>query len=86
MLCGDVLDYAGFRAAPQTVHMRTFREVDQYPYGAMPLPRVPGGSPEWPVGPAPRVGQHTLEILAEFGVDEAERNALVASAIVRQAA
>ena len=85
VLCAEVLDYAGFRAAPQTVHMQTFRDVDQYPYGVLPLPRVPGGSAEWPLGPTPRVGEHTLEVLAEFGVPEAERSALVASCVVRQA-
>ena len=85
VLCAEVLDYAGFRAAPQTVHMQTFRDVDQYPYGVLPLPRVPGGSAEWPLGPTPRVGEHTLEVLAEFGVPEAERSALVASGVVRQA-
>lgn len=85
VLCADVLDYAGFRAAPQTVHMRTFCEVEQYPYGAVPLPRVPGGSADWPLEPAPRAGEHTLEILAELGLGEAERAALVASGVVRQA-
>ncbi|MEO8203985.1 MAG: CoA transferase [Betaproteobacteria bacterium] len=85
VLCSNVSDYAGFRAAPQTVHAGTFRDVEQYPYGALPLPRVPGGSPDWPIGPAPRTGEHTLEILAEFGVQESERAALIAAGVVRQA-
>lgn len=85
VLCAEVLDYAGFRAAPQTVHGQTFSEVDQYPYGALPLPRVPGGSAEWPLDPTPRAGQHTFEILAELGVSEAGRSALAASGVVRQA-
>ena len=85
VLCADVLDYAGFRAAAQTVHRQTFCDVDQYPYGVLPLPRVPGGSAQWPLGPTPLVGEHTLEVLAEFGVPEAERSALVASGVVRQA-
>jgi crotonobetainyl-CoA:carnitine CoA-transferase CaiB-like acyl-CoA transferase len=86
VLCADVLDYAGFRAAPQTVHGQTFREVDQYPYGPLPLPRVPGGSADWPLGPTPRAGQHTFEVLAELGLGEAERSALTASGVIRQAA
>ncbi len=86
VLCAAVLDYAGFRAAPQTVHGQTFRDLDQYPYGALPLPRVPGGSPDWPLEPSPRVGEHTLEILAELGVPETECAALVAAGVVRQAA
>ena len=86
VLCAEVLDYAGFRAAPQTVHGRTFQEIDQYPYGPLPLPRVPGGSADWPLAPTPRVGEHTLEILAALGLPESERSALVATGVVRQAA
>ncbi len=85
VLCGAVLDYAGFLAAPQTRHRQTFGDVDQPPYGKLPLPRVPGGSQDWPLGPAPKVGEHTREILAEFGVTEAECAKLVASGVVRQA-
>ncbi len=85
VLCGAVLDYAGFLAAPQTRHRQTFGYVDQPPYGELPLPRVPGGSQDWPLGPAPKVGEHTREILAEFGVTEAECAKLVASGVVRQA-
>ncbi|MBS0338097.1 MAG: CoA transferase [Proteobacteria bacterium] len=84
VLCAEAQDYAGFRAAPQPVHMQTFRDVDQPPYGALPMPRMPGSQPDWPMGPAPRAGEHTFEILAEAGVTEAERAALVASGVIRQ--
>jgi crotonobetainyl-CoA:carnitine CoA-transferase CaiB-like acyl-CoA transferase len=84
VLCAEAQDYAGFRAAPQPVHMQTFRDVGQPPYGPLPMPRMPGSSPDWPMGPAPRAGEHTFEILAEAGVTEAERAALVAAGVVRQ--
>jgi crotonobetainyl-CoA:carnitine CoA-transferase CaiB-like acyl-CoA transferase len=84
VLCAEAQDYAGFRAAPQAAHMGTFLSVDQPPYGPLPLPRMPGSEPGWPAGPAPRAGEHTFEILAEAGVGEAERNALVAAGVVRQ--
>jgi len=85
VLCAEVMDYAGFLGSPQAAHMQTFCEVDQFPYGALPLPRVPGASREWPVGPAPRVGEHTLAILAEAGVTEGECDALLASGVIHQA-
>ena len=86
VLCAEAVDFAGFRAAPQAVHMQTFADVEQFPYGPVPLPRVPGGSRDWPLGSAPRVGEHTLEILAEFGVSQAECTLLVSSGVVRQVA
>lgn len=86
VLCAEAVDFAGFRAAPQAVHMQTFADVRQFPYGPVPLPRVPGGSRDWPLGSAPRVGEHTLEILAQFGVSQAECTRLVSSGVVRQAA
>ena len=86
VLCAAVLDYAGFLDAPQTRHRQTFGDIDQPPYGKIPLPRVPGGTPDWPLGPAPKVGEHTLEILAEFGVTEAECAKLLASGVIKQAA
>src|SRR4051812_27224752 len=46
VLSAEAVDFAGFRASPQAVHMRTFADVDQFPFGAVPLPRVPGGSRE----------------------------------------
>lgn len=85
VLCADVHDYAGFIAAQQTVHAQTFATVDQYPYGPLPLPRVPGGSTEWPLAPTPRPGQHTFEILAELGLGESELSALAALGVIRQA-
>ena len=86
VLCAEASDYAGFRAAPQTVHMQTFAGVDQFPYGVLPLPRMPGARREWPLGPAPRVGEHTLQILAEAGVTQAECAALAEAGVIRQAA
>ena len=85
VLCAEAQDYAGFRASPQAVHMGTFLSVDQPPYGPVPLPRMPGGLSDWPMGPAPRAGEHTFEILAEAGVSEAECQALAAAGVVRQA-
>jgi len=81
VLCAEVANYAGFRATPQAVHLGVFRDIDQPPYGTMPLARVPGGSADWPMAAAPRAGEHTREILAEAGLSEAECEALIASGV-----
>lgn len=86
VLCAEVVNYAGFRATPQAVHLGVFRDIDQPPYGSLPLARVPGGGADWPMAAAPHVGEHTLEVLAEAGLSEAECSALIAAGVVWQAA
>ena len=85
VLCAEAVDYAGFRATPQALVMDVFQAIDQHPYGPLPLPRVPGGSSDWPIGPTPRVGEHTLEVLADAGLSAAECAALIASGVAIQA-
>ncbi len=58
---------------PQVQHNATLRSVTHPVAGAMlearPAPLF-SGTPLTPSGPAPEVGQHTLEILAELGLAE----------------
>lgn len=86
VLCAEVVDYAGFRAAPQAVHMDVFDSIDQHPYGMLPLPRMPGAERDWPIGAAPRIGEHTLEVLTQAGVSAEQSAALIAAGVVTQAA
>ncbi len=86
VLCAEAVDFAGFRATPQVLEMDVFQTLDQYPYGPLPIPRVPGGSSDWPIGATPRVGEHTLEVLAAAGLSASECAALIASGIAIQAA
>jgi crotonobetainyl-CoA:carnitine CoA-transferase CaiB-like acyl-CoA transferase len=61
----------------------TFIEAD-----GVPLVRLPWLVDGRPVGwtrPAPRLGEHSLEILAELGYDAARRTALTDSGVVRAA-
>ncbi len=86
VLCAETVDFAGFRRAPQAIEMGVFEDVEQYPYGSLPLPRVPGGGADWPLSGTPRVGQHTLEVLTDAGLSPAECDALIASGVAVQAA
>jgi crotonobetainyl-CoA:carnitine CoA-transferase CaiB-like acyl-CoA transferase len=85
VLCAKVLDYTAFQELPQAVDMQLFNELDQIPYGPIPVARIPGGERRWPVKPSPRKGEHTLEIVAAAGVDAEESAKLVELGIILQA-
>jgi len=72
VLCAEVLDYAAFRRHPQAVAMQYFGALQQAPYGALDVPRLPGVDRSAPLPPAPRLAEHTAEVLAEFGLSPAE--------------
>ena len=82
VLCAPIQDYAALRTDPQMRHMGYFSEIDQPPYGKLPLPHAPGSGPGGALSPAPRLGEHTREILAEFGFAAQEIQALERSGIV----
>jgi crotonobetainyl-CoA:carnitine CoA-transferase CaiB-like acyl-CoA transferase len=54
--------------------------LEQPGLGTLPYPRLPGIGP-WSV-PAPALGEHTAEVLAEFGVGAEELAALRAKGAV----
>lgn len=85
VLFASVQDYKQFRADPQVVHMRYFGEADQPPYGKVPLPHAPGTARTGVLPAAPRVGQHTRDILAEAGYDPEAIAALERDGLVTQA-
>lgn len=72
VLCAEPVDYAKFLQADQVRHIQAFTELEQSPYGPLPLPRVPGADRDWPMRPAPRKGEHTREVLRELGLSDAE--------------
>ncbi|HLS86405.1 MAG TPA: CoA transferase [Burkholderiales bacterium] len=84
-LFAPVLDFEGLRAWPQARHAGVFLDFPQPPYGTVPLPRVPGQShphEEKPTSPAPRIGEHTLEVLREAGLSDEEMDRLRSSGAI----
>jgi len=82
-LFAPIADYSAFVDSPQAQHLGAFAALDQPPYGELPVARMPGAEHAWPLRPAPRVGEHTDEILRELGLDDAAISGLVAAAAVR---
>ncbi len=70
-LFAEIADYPAFVACAQARHLGAFAALDQPPYGALPIARMPGAERAWPLRPAPRAGEHTDEILRELGLTDA---------------
>lgn len=85
VLFAPVQNYAELRNDPQMRHMGYFGETDQAPYGKLPMPHVPGTARSGVLPAAPRNGEHSREILAEFGYAAADIAALEHAGLVTQA-
>lgn len=84
VLCGRVQNYAQLREDPQVRHMGYFAETDQPPYGKLPIPNIPGVPRGEDLPPAPQCGQHSREILAEFGYGAEEIAAFEQAGMTKQ--
>jgi crotonobetainyl-CoA:carnitine CoA-transferase CaiB-like acyl-CoA transferase len=85
VLFAPVQNYLELRNDPQMRHMGYFSETEQSPYGRLPMPCSPGTERTGLLAAAPRSGEHSREILTEFGYGAAEITALEHAAIVMQA-
>jgi crotonobetainyl-CoA:carnitine CoA-transferase CaiB-like acyl-CoA transferase len=85
-----VRDLAGLFDDEHLAEVGMFTEVEHPSEGTLRLPRQPVRFTEAPAGsggmrPAPRLGEHSRQVLAEAGLSAAEIDALVESGVVGQA-
>lgn len=85
LIVQQVQDYDMFRAHPQTQAQRIFTQADLGETGVLPTVRMPGLPAEAATAPAPAIGQHTLDILREAGLDRAACEELLARGAAVQA-
>ena len=86
--CGPVYGYEDVVNDPQIKHNGTFVEYDHPTEGRVKTPGFPikfSKTPSTVDRGAPRIGEHTREILTAAGKSEAEIDALLASGAVKQA-
>ena len=85
VLCARVQNYAQLRDDPQIRHMGYFGKTEQTPYGKLPMPNIPGTERTAVLPAAPHSGQHTREILAEFGHSNEEIADYERAGLIKQA-
>jgi crotonobetainyl-CoA:carnitine CoA-transferase CaiB-like acyl-CoA transferase len=73
IICGPILDYAEVVASPQFTHLQMTERVQHPGAGEVALTRSPlaaVGEERRPRRPAPRIGEHTRQVLLETGIEE----------------
>lgn len=79
-----VRDYADLAAHPQAAHLGLLEPLAQPGGGALPFARLPATVAHRPLQPAPAIGQHTVEVLTEWGVPAADIRSLLDAGVLRQ--
>ena len=87
IICGPIADYAMLMESPQLAHNGVIVETRNLIAGSVRMPGMAMGDRNAQSrvhrGP-PAVGEHTSEILSEFGLSAAEIDALLATGVVIQ--
>lgn len=86
LIAQQVQDYDTFRKHPQTLAHGIFTDTDLGQMGMLPVVRMPGLPADAHSAPAPRIGEHTLTVLREAGLDQGACDALLTRGAAVQAA
>lgn len=85
VVAAPIQGYAEFLDDPQVKHQALFRQVDLEGVPPVPVPCIPGVSPDAIPDTAPRLGEHTRSVLAELGLSAMNIEALFADGVVTEA-
>ena len=85
VLHARVRDYDSLAAHPQAQHMALLEQLAQTGGPALPYARAPGLASRRPLSAAPAIGQHSMQILIDWGVPAVDVEALLQAGVVRQA-
>lgn len=86
VLHAPVRDYAALLEHPQAQELGIFQQFSQPHVGLLALPGIPGQATQRrPLKAAPRIGEHTQEILSAYGLSASEFEDLVQNQVIHQA-
>ncbi|MCD0505913.1 CaiB/BaiF CoA transferase family protein [Bordetella petrii] len=85
VLHARVRDYDGLAAHPQARHLGLMDELMQPGTAPLPYPRAPGLGGHRALAEAPAIGQHTRQVLADWGLADDDIGALLREGVARQA-
>jgi len=85
VLHARVRGYDDLAAHPQTRHLGLLEPLPQPGGAPLPYARAPGLPAGRPLAESPAIGQHSTQVLADWGVPAADVRALLQAGIVRQA-
>lgn len=82
VVCGKVSGYPDFLKDPQITHRQIFKQSAISESQTVPVPRIPGTPAASTAKRSPRQGEHTREILFQFGLSEQQQQELFDSGAV----
>ncbi|MBV7484556.1 CoA transferase [Bordetella sp. BOR01] len=85
VLHASVRDYDDLAAHPQARHLGLFEPLAQPGGPPLPYARAPGLPGSRSLAAAPAIGEHSREVLTDWGLSSADIDALLQAGIVRQA-
>lgn len=86
VLHAPVRDYDAVMSHPQAVHLKMFESLTQPGLGSLPYLGIPAKPFRRSVHAAPLIGEHSVDVLLESGIDPAQVQQLVGAGVVCQAA
>ena len=85
VLHAPVRDYTSVLNHPQALHLEMVQQLEQAGVGVLPYIGLPTHPHHRQVKSAPRIGEDSVEILRQAGIDEANIEQLIAAGVVLQA-
>jgi crotonobetainyl-CoA:carnitine CoA-transferase CaiB-like acyl-CoA transferase len=85
VLHAAVRDYTGVMNHPQALHLKMFQELEQAGVGTLPYMGLPSHPYHRKAQSSPRIGEHSVQVLMDYGLAKLEIEQLLAAGVVKQA-
>jgi crotonobetainyl-CoA:carnitine CoA-transferase CaiB-like acyl-CoA transferase len=85
VLHAAVRDYTGVMNHPQALHLKMFQALEQAGVGTLPYMGLPSHPYHRKAQSSPRIGEHSVQVLMEYGLAKPEIERLLTAGVVKQA-